>query len=154
VPAPTARPTASPAAIPVAQFAPVAVPVAAAAPVSDDPFADLPSSADPLASSAPPAPVQAFRGPAPTPHVQSTGNDTSELLARAASELDAQRDMPVPTQAPALLNANTGIGLMMMIAAAVWFIAGLKGGIIFFYPPVLFILGLIQFGRGLMGDSD
>lgn len=42
-------------------------------------------------------------------------------------------------------------GLGMMLIAVVWFVAGLYGGILFYYPPVLFVLGIIAFVRGLMG---
>jgi uncharacterized paraquat-inducible protein A len=44
-------------------------------------------------------------------------------------------------------------GIVMMLGAAAWFIGGLAIGIIFFYPPILFILGLISFFTGLI-DGD
>lgn len=44
-------------------------------------------------------------------------------------------------------------GIIMMLGAAAWFIGGLAIGIIFFYPPILFILGLISFFTGLI-DGD
>jgi Zn ribbon nucleic-acid-binding protein len=40
-------------------------------------------------------------------------------------------------------------GLLLMVIAAVWFVAGLAGDIIFFYPPVLFVIGLVGFLKGL-----
>jgi hypothetical protein len=40
-------------------------------------------------------------------------------------------------------------GLAMMAIAAVWFLVGLAGGIIFYYPPILFVIGLVGFIRGL-----
>jgi ribosomal protein S27AE len=40
-------------------------------------------------------------------------------------------------------------GLLMMLIAAVWFFWGLSAGIIFFYPPVLFIIGLVAVIRSL-----
>jgi len=40
-------------------------------------------------------------------------------------------------------------GLGMMAIAAVWFIGGWMCGIIFYYPPILFIIGLIGFFKGL-----
>jgi hypothetical protein len=42
-------------------------------------------------------------------------------------------------------------GALMMIGAVVWFVVGLFAGWIFFYPPVLFIAGLVTFVAGLMG---
>jgi hypothetical protein len=40
-----------------------------------------------------------------------------------------------------------GVGLMLLAVA--WFFGGLLFGIIFFYPPVLFIIGIIAVVRGL-----
>lgn len=42
-------------------------------------------------------------------------------------------------------------GLLMMIGASAWFIIGLANGIIFFYPPALFVLGFVAIIRGFMG---
>lgn len=39
-------------------------------------------------------------------------------------------------------------GIVMMLIAAVWFVVGWMAGIIFFYPPILFIIGLIAFVKG------
>jgi len=41
-------------------------------------------------------------------------------------------------------------GLILMIIAAVWFFAGLENDIIFYYPPILFLIGLggLIFGGG------
>jgi hypothetical protein len=44
-------------------------------------------------------------------------------------------------------------GILMMVGAAVWFFAGLAAGVIFFYPPVLFVLGIISFFKGLFGSD-
>jgi hypothetical protein len=41
----------------------------------------------------------------------------------------------------------------MMLAAVIWFLVGLAGGIIFFYPPVLFGLGVISLVKGLSGGN-
>jgi len=45
-------------------------------------------------------------------------------------------------------------GLGMMLAAVVWFVLGLFFGWIFFYPPILFVLGCIVFVKSLMGYED
>lgn len=50
--------------------------------------------------------------------------------------------------------AAVGIGALMMLGAVVWFVAGLLADIIFFYPPVLFILGIIALVRGLIGQES
>lgn len=51
--------------------------------------------------------------------------------------------------------ANSGImgGLLMMAIAVVWFVGALVyADRIFFYPPVLFVVGLIAFFKGLAGE--
>jgi len=40
-------------------------------------------------------------------------------------------------------------GIAMTVGAAVWFIAGLLVGRIFFYPPILFVAGLVALFNGL-----
>jgi hypothetical protein len=47
------------------------------------------------------------------------------------------------------LNAGVIGGLLMMLLAVVWFVGGLAVGIIFFYPPVLRVLGFIALVKGL-----
>jgi hypothetical protein len=37
-----------------------------------------------------------------------------------------------------------------MLVAVVWFFGGLAAGYIFFYPPVMFVLGLIAVIKGLL----
>ena len=46
-----------------------------------------------------------------------------------------------------------GTGILMMVGAVVWFVVGLMGDRIFFYPPVLFVLGIISFFKGLFGSE-
>jgi predicted DNA-binding protein (UPF0251 family) len=41
-------------------------------------------------------------------------------------------------------------GVLMMVIAAVWFIGGLAADRIFFYPPVLFIIGLVGLVKGII----
>ncbi len=36
-------------------------------------------------------------------------------------------------------------GIVAMVIAVIWFVAGLAGGVIFFYPPIMFVLGLLSF---------
>ena len=50
-------------------------------------------------------------------------------------------------------NANAGVlaGIAMMAIAATWFFLGLSANRIFFYPPVLFVIGLVAVGKGLLG---
>ena len=49
-----------------------------------------------------------------------------------------------------VFNKGTLGGLAMMVIATVWFFVALQGGVIFFYPPVMFVLGLGSVISGLV----
>ena len=44
-------------------------------------------------------------------------------------------------------------GVGMMVGAVVWFVVGWMAGRIFIYPPILFVLGLVALGKGLMAPA-
>ena len=47
------------------------------------------------------------------------------------------------------------LAVLMMVIAVVWFVLALSLGWIFFYPPVMFVLGLVAVVKGFMGyDED
>jgi hypothetical protein len=50
-------------------------------------------------------------------------------------------------------NAGVLGGCLMMVGAVVWFVLGLMNDIIFFYPPILLVIGLIAMIKGLMGGN-
>src|SRR5215831_3956291 len=45
-------------------------------------------------------------------------------------------------------------GVGMMVGAVVWFVLGWMAGRIFFYPPILFVLGVAAVGKGLMAPAE
>jgi hypothetical protein len=47
---------------------------------------------------------------------------------------------------------NGGVlgGAVAMLVAVVWFFLGLMNDVLFFYPPILFVIGLGAFFKGLM----
>ncbi len=47
-------------------------------------------------------------------------------------------------------NGKVVIGIFMIVGALLWFFAGLSAGIIFYYPFILVILGIINIVRGLI----
>jgi hypothetical protein len=49
-----------------------------------------------------------------------------------------------------ILNSGVAGGLAAMVGAVVWFVIGLMNDWIFYYPPILFVIGLIAFIRGLV----
>jgi hypothetical protein len=46
------------------------------------------------------------------------------------------------------MNAGIVGGLLMILIAVVWFVVGLAFGIIFFYPPILAVIGVIAIIKG------
>jgi hypothetical protein len=49
------------------------------------------------------------------------------------------------------INAGVVGGIFMMIVAVIWLGLGLMADRLFFYPPVLFVLGFIAMIKGLVG---
>lgn len=45
------------------------------------------------------------------------------------------------------------IGILMMVGALVWFFVALAAGTIFFYPPILFIIGIVSVVRGILART-
>ena len=41
----------------------------------------------------------------------------------------------------------------MMLGAVVWFFVGMAAGYIYFYPPILFVMGLVSIVKGLGGEE-
>jgi hypothetical protein len=52
------------------------------------------------------------------------------------------------------INAGVVGGILMILIALVWFVVGLAGGIIFFYPPILAVIGFVAIIKGAMGSGD
>jgi hypothetical protein len=53
-----------------------------------------------------------------------------------------------------VLSAGVIGGTIAMVIAIVWFVIGLFADIIFFYPPILFVIGLIAFIKGLVSAGE
>jgi hypothetical protein len=45
-------------------------------------------------------------------------------------------------------------GAGMMVGAVVWFVVGWMAGRIFFYPPILFVIGIVALIKGLMMPAE
>jgi DNA-directed RNA polymerase subunit RPC12/RpoP len=52
-----------------------------------------------------------------------------------------------------VLNGGVLGGMLAMVGAIVWFVLGLQADRIFFYPPVLFVIGLVAVFKGLTQGS-
>ena len=67
----------------------------------------------------------------------------------------AQRGGPEPFAAEKRgINAGIGGGLAMIIIAIAWFVIGLAAGYIYFYPPVLLVVGIGAVLKGLAGGGS
>jgi hypothetical protein len=53
-------------------------------------------------------------------------------------------------------SINSGIagGLLMMFIAVVWFFGGLMVNVLFWYPPVLFVIGIIAVIKGIVDAAS
>lgn len=69
-------------------------------------------------------------------------------MADDQAETEADEGFFAPEQ-KGIDNGMMG-GIAMMVIAAVWFGAGWMAGIIFFYPPILFLIGAFAFVKGLL----
>jgi hypothetical protein len=52
------------------------------------------------------------------------------------------------------ISPGVFLGLLMMLGAVVWFVLGLYLGCLFYYPPILFFIGLFRFVTALMGRDE
>ena len=92
--------------------------------------------------------------PAAAPHPMPSAGGGSDALAGAAAELRREDAMAQASQGRSSpFNGKTMIGLLMIIGAIVWFFGGLAAGIIFFYPPILLIFGIVTMIKGLLGGE-
>ena len=64
------------------------------------------------------------------------------------SRKSSRRRGPILVVHPSIVT-----GVLMMVGALVWFVLGLMFGWIYFYPPVLFVLGIGAVLRGLRGEQ-
>ncbi len=67
----------------------------------------------------------------------------------ARPRYDADRFAKRPPIRTGRTDKGAIAGVLMMVGAVVWFVVGWALGIIFFYPPILFIIGLVCFIKGL-----
>lgn len=47
------------------------------------------------------------------------------------------------------MNAGVIGGVLMILIAVVWFVAGLAAGVLFFYPPILAVIGIAAIIKGI-----
>lgn len=73
---------------------------------------------------------------------------------RILRKLGPKRERPKSSDGFGLERKGLGYGILggtlMMLVAVVWFVLGMMGGIIFFYPPILFIIGCYGVVKGVL----
>ncbi|MBN8577820.1 MAG: hypothetical protein J0L66_12815 [Cytophagales bacterium] len=81
--------------------------------------------------------------------------DQPEADRLVALEKAAVEENSGGTFAPEKAGIKKGVlgGVVMMVIAAVWFFGGLAAGYIFYYPPILFVIGLYAFIKGLIDGN-
>jgi hypothetical protein len=93
------------------------------------------------------------RKPAPAPQLPASpppATKSAEPSRRKKSKRARDARWSVPTIE---VNREIVAGCLMMAGAALWFFLGLAAGIIYFYPPILFILGIGAIFRGFSGGD-
>jgi hypothetical protein len=70
-----------------------------------------------------------------------------EIVAHEHASQEAMRNDSFSLERKGMQKGVAG-GLAMMAIAVVWFVAGWAAGYIFFYPPILFIIGVVACIRG------
>jgi hypothetical protein len=129
-----------------------------------DPEAEAPDvllTAAPARKSPPPLPVRAAppppdaisRRPLPAPDppepVPEVSKKSSKPRRRTRRD-DERRGQRIASERGSFGSVNAGVigGILMMLIAVVWFIGGLAVGYIFYYPPVLLVIGFIAMIKG------
>lgn len=120
------------------------------APLGNDPFAH--SANNPFAPSA----SSAFTLPPAQPQQyyqnQASPQQTPVNPYMASAAADPYGPKKGGTDGDWGVNAGMGGGLLLMIGAVVWFFVALFAfDVIFFYPPIMFIIGLVAFIKGIAG---
>ncbi len=90
--------------------------------------------------------------PETAPAADTSGIRSDVPVARAVVPAETKPVKDKSFFAPEKKGLEKGVigGIAMMIIAAVWFAAGYRAGVIFFYPPILFVIGLFGFLKGFM----
>jgi hypothetical protein len=93
--------------------------------------------------------------PRPAPKLPPASATTKPAKPQPPTERPSSRS-PQRERRHRALVVSPGIitGVLMMVGAVVWFGLGLLADRIFFYPPVMFVLGLVATIKGLLGHPE
>ena len=95
----------------------------------------------------PAAPVRFVNGrPAPAEEPQPA--DAGDPFDFTTPDESAKKGKSLEGQ---MVNGGVLGGIVMMLIAVVWFVVGIVAlDMIYFYPPILFVVGIVAIVRGLM----
>jgi hypothetical protein len=93
----------------------------------------------------------AFEGTCPSFSLDQPEADRLIALEKAAQEEESSSGSFAPEKA----GIKKGVigGIIMIVIALVWFFAGLAADRIFFYPPILFVIGLYALIKGIVDGN-
>lgn len=91
----------------------------------------------------------AFEGTCSTFNVDQPEADRLIALERAAQAEEAQGGSDGFSYERQGVSKGVLGGVVMLVIAGVWFFAGLAAGRIFFYPPILAVVGIYSIIKGL-----
>lgn len=112
--------------------------------------------------STPPVQYPMSGGAPTTPGFNSPGQTLPSYLQPASSAppskyeaMSAELAKKLQTKAQsAAAMQHIGLGVVMMLGSVIWFFGGLYVGILFYYPPLLFVVGIITVVKGCFGYSE
>ena len=97
--------------------------------------------------------LDSYDDPADDPYADNSYGSPSAMPPRRKKGGSTQKYKAETTPANSSGGRTDGgviVGILMMVGAAVWFFGGLAFGYIFYYPPILFVLGLITTIKGAL----
>lgn len=121
--------------------------------------AGLPPEPEPYDAAPPPLPALPSTSPVPIERQQPQSRPRPaawNVSSPPGAPAQARRQPRVVFEQGWFGSVNSGVlgGLLMMVIAVVWFVLGLAADTIFFYPPILLVIGLVSTPKGLGGGGD
>ena len=78
--------------------------------------------------------------------------EKAALVAREKAIAEEEDHSFFSIEKKGIRKGMTG-GIIMMAIAAAWFIIGYMAGYIFYYPPILFVIGAFAFVKGMISGN-
>jgi len=97
--------------------------------------------------------IEERRSPSPAPQIPRSALSVGMPTASAKPKTRPSKSTSDRAGFGIAVHPSIIAGALMMIGAAVWFFLGLAAGIIYFYPPILFVLGIGAVIRGFTGQD-